>query len=285
MSKVAVITGASSGFGLLTTIKLAEEGYDVLATMRNLDKAKVFPSLVKDQNVLNRIEPFYVDVSDEESIQNLKVKLNAFPHVHLLVNNAGYALGGFSEEIKLEDYRKQFDTNVFGAINVTQAILPIMRRQQFGTIINVSSISGRVGFPGMSPYVSSKYALEGYSESLRLEVKLFGIQVALIEPGSYRTNIWSSSVEQSEAYMKEDSPYYEYTAALKSYINANEEAHGNPMEVAELISQIAAMKKIKKLRYPVGSGVKMTILFKSLLPWALWEKVVVKHVLKGKRDV
>ncbi|MEH7460458.1 oxidoreductase, partial [Bacillus sp. JJ1127] len=208
--KIAIITGASSGFGLLTTLELAKKDYLVIATMRNLDKQAELLSQVAGLHLQQNIKIHQLDVTDPESIHAFQLFLKELNRIDLLINNAGFASGGFIEEIPIEEYRKQFETNVFGAISITQTILPYMRKRKSGKIINVSSISGQVGFPGLSPYVSSKYALEGWSESLRLEVKPFGIDVSLIEPGSYNTNIWEVGKELAENYSEATSPYKEY---------------------------------------------------------------------------
>ncbi len=182
--KTAIVTGSSSGFGELIAIELARSGFKVIATMRNLNKKEHLLKLAAAENVIDKITVFPLDVTMQESVEKFKGFVQSLVSVDVLVNNAGYAQGGFSEELTVDEYRSQFETNFFGVIAVTQAVLPVMRRQGSGKIINMSSISGRFGFPGLSPYVSSKHALEGYSESLRLELKPFGIDVILIEPGS-----------------------------------------------------------------------------------------------------
>jgi NAD(P)-dependent dehydrogenase (short-subunit alcohol dehydrogenase family) len=280
MKKVAMITGASSGFGLLTSVELAKNGFYVIATMRNMAKKKKVLEYFKDQDILENVECTYLDVTDADSIISLAKRLESFPRIDLLINNAGYALGGFAEEIIIEDYEQIFATNVIGVMKVTKAILPIMRKQGFGKIINISSISGRIGIPGMSPYVSSKFALEGYTESLRLEVQPFGIEVALVEPGSYQTNIWDTSLKRSEMYMNKNSPYSAYIEAIHAYIHHNKPKYGNPKDVANLIVTLACKEKLHKLRYPIGSGVKMSLFMKNVLPWKWWEKLMLKNLLK-----
>ncbi|TKH87269.1 SDR family oxidoreductase, partial [Bacillus cereus] len=218
--KIAIITGASSGFGLLTTLELAKKDYLVIATMRNLEKQVNLLSQAAQLNLQQNIKIQQLDVTDQNSIHNFQLFLKEIQKVDLLVNNAGYANGGFVEEIPVEEYRKQFETNLFGAISITQLVLPYMRKQRSGKIINISSISGQVGFPGLSPYVSSKYALEGWSESLRLEVKPFGIDVALIEPGSYNTNIWEVGKQLAENQSDTTSPYKEYMDKIQKHINS-----------------------------------------------------------------
>lgn len=275
--KIAIITGASSGFGLLSAIELAKQEFQVVATMRDLNKADSLLELANQAGVANRILLHTLDVISIESIQQFSEYLRQLSTIDVLVNNAGYAVGGFSEEISIDQYRLQFETNFFGVISVTNAVLPIMRTQGYGKIINMSSISGKIGFPGMSPYVASKHALEGYSESLRLELKPSGIDVVLIEPGSYSTNIWSII---DNIPVNQDSPYHEYLNRIINQVNTGKAKHGNPDEVAKLVAEIASMQKPPKLRYPIGKGVKQNILLKSLLPWRALENIILKQLLK-----
>ncbi|MFD3217694.1 oxidoreductase [Bacillus sp. BR_7a] len=277
--KVAIITGASSGFGLLTTLELAKKDYLVIATMRNLEKQANLLSQATQLNLLHNITVQQLDITDQNSIHNFQLFLKEINRVDLLINNAGYANGGFVEEIPVEEYRKQFETNLFGAISITQLVLPYMREQQSGKIINISSISGQVGFPGLSPYVSSKHALEGWSESLRLEVKPFGIDVALVEPGSYNTNIWEVGKQLATNQSDTTSPYKEYMDKIQKHINSGSDTFGNPIDVANKIVEIVESKRTN-LRYPIGKGVKFMIFAKKILPWRLWEYLVLRSFKK-----
>lgn len=277
--KVAIITGSSSGFGLLTTLELAKKDYLVIATMRNLEKQANLLSQATQLNLLHNITVQQLDITDQNSIHTFQLFLKEINRVDLLINNAGYANGGFVEEIPVEEYRKQFETNLFGAISITQLVLPYMREQQSGKIINISSISGQVGFPGLSPYVSSKHALEGWSESLRLEVKPFGIDVALVEPGSYNTNIWEVGKQLATNQSDTTSPYKEYMDKIQKHINSGSDTFGNPIDVANKIVEIAEPKRTN-LRYPIGKGVKFMIFAKKILPWRLWEYLVLRSFKK-----
>ncbi|MDQ0200135.1 SDR family oxidoreductase [Neobacillus ginsengisoli] len=273
--KTAIVTGSSSGFGLLCVIELAVKGYQVIATMRNLNKSAPLLAMAKDQNVSDLIDIQPLDVTLTESILELKNYLTRISSIDVLVNNAGLAVGGFSEELSVEAYRKQFETNFFGVIAVTQMVLPFMRANGQGRIINISSISGRMGFPGLSAYTSSKFALEGFSESLRLEVKPFGIDVMLVEPGSYETNIWSSIETINN---DQESPYLPYMTALLNEIESRKAEHGDPQDVAKLVAQIAAQTKSPDLRYPIGKGVKKNLFLKNMLPWKMIERVILKQI-------
>ncbi|WP_160722920.1 SDR family oxidoreductase [Bacillus sp. USDA818B3_A] len=273
--KTAIVTGSSSGFGLLCVIELAIKGFTVIATMRDTNRSQELLNTAKEKNLMNSIIVTPLDVTSSESVREFKGFLEAFSQIDVLVNNAGFAVGGFSEELSVDDYRKQFETNFFGVIAVTNAVLPIMRARKQGRIINMSSISGRFGFPGLSAYSASKHALEGYSESLRLELGPFGIDVILIEPGSYQTNIWSS-VDRIEN--NPDSPYSFYMDRIFKEMSNGKEDYGDPYEVAALAAQIASLPGSPDLRYPIGKGVKTNLFLKKTLPWKVIEKVVLKKL-------
>ncbi|KZE69053.1 short-chain dehydrogenase [Fictibacillus phosphorivorans] len=275
--KTAIVTGTSSGFGMHCAVELARAGFDVVSTMRNLDRAEILLKLADGHHVADRIHLHPLDVTSAESVSTFTTYIKKFPSIDVLVNNAGFALGGFSEELTIDEYRLQFETNVFGVIAVTQAVLPIMRKNRRGRIINMSSISGKFGFPGLSSYTASKHALEGYSESLRLELKPFGIDVVLVEPGSYQTNIWSSI---DKLTIDSESPYHFYMKALLRDIESGKGSHGDPLDVAKLVTRIATSTKTPKLRYPIGRGVKLSLFLKMILPWKWLENVVIKKLLK-----
>lgn len=274
---IAIVTGASSGFGLLTTLELAKAGFQVIATMRNNAKAD---ELLKEANRLiiqSNLIIHELDVTSESSVESLAALIKSIGRVDVLVNNAGYAGAGFVEEITMEEYRKQFDTNFFGVIAVTKTVIPFMRRQKRGKIINVSSISGKIAFPGLSPYVASKHALEGWSESLRLELSPFGIAVTLIEPGSYKTSIWTTGKQVTTLSLQTDSPYFKYMKSIEDYISSGEGQFGNPKEVAKKIASIALDER-PNLRYPIGKGVRTTLMLRKFIPWKLWEKLFIKKL-------
>ncbi|WP_077623711.1 oxidoreductase [Sediminibacillus massiliensis] len=274
--KTVIITGASSGFGLLSTLEFAEKGWYVIATMRNLNKKAVLRNAVEEKGIVDRVKIVELDITSKDSINNFKEFVATLDTIDILVNNAGFAAAGFVEEIPIEEYRQQFETNLFGTISVTQAVLPVMRNQNKGTIINISSISGRVGFPGLSPYTSSKHALEGLSESLRLEMKPYGVNVALVEPGSYQTNIWSTGKQITSKSLDSSSPYFPMVKKLMARLE-NTDSFGNPSCVARLIVKIADQKN-PRLRYPIGKGIRFMIILKKVLPWKMWEKIVRKVV-------
>ncbi|WP_163071197.1 SDR family oxidoreductase [Priestia flexa] len=278
--QTVLITGTSSGFGLLSAYHLAKAGYNIIASMRNLEKKSALLRMLEKDKLKERVTFVELDVTSQRSVDQLTAFLDKGNGVDVLINNAGFAFGGFSEEIHIDEYKEQFETNVFGVMRVTQAVLPFMREKRRGKIINISSISGLIGFPGLSPYVSSKHALEGYSESLRLELKPFGIDVALIEPGSYATNIWTTGKKISKHSLNEGSPYHAYMRAIENELQAGEKNLGDPDQVVSLLLSLCNQSQIKKLRYPVGKGVKLSISVKRMLPWNVWERVIIKKLLK-----
>ncbi|MCM3690566.1 oxidoreductase [Neobacillus niacini] len=277
-NKTAIVTGTSSGFGLSTSVELARMGFTVIAAMRNCNKSSELLLQARKHRIESNIIIHELDVTNGESIKAFQTWINEeFGRVDVLINNAGYAGAGFVEEVSMEEYRKQFETNVFGVFAVTKAFLPLMRMQKQGCIINISSISGKVAFPGLSPYVASKHAIEGWSESLRLEMLPFGVKVVLIEPGSYKTNIWSTGKQVAEESLQSHSPYQDYMQSIEKYIADGENSFGDPEDVAKKIAEIATMEN-PEIRYPIGRGVKATIFLKNLLPGRLWEKIILSKL-------
>jgi NAD(P)-dependent dehydrogenase (short-subunit alcohol dehydrogenase family) len=272
--KVVLITGANSGFGKWMTLEFAKANYTVIASMRDTNKSGQLVEEATRMGIISNIDIVSLDITSDQSVENLSLYVQKIGQVDLLINNAGYAGAGFSEEISIGEYQRQMDTNFLGAIRVTQSILPLMRMQRRGMIINISSISGEIGFPGLSPYVSSKFALEGWSEALRLELAPFSIPVVLVEPGSFQTNIWTTGKQIAEKSTLPSSPYSSYMKQLDTYLHNSSKKNGDPRVVAEKIVSIAK-KKHPRLRYIVGKGTKGTILFKHIVPWKWWEKIVL----------
>ncbi|MGR8012566.1 SDR family oxidoreductase [Bacillus sp. RM3] len=280
MNKTAIVTGANSGFGKLITLRLAQQGYTVIAGVRQETNAKNLAEEVKNAALSESIHIEALDVTDTQSIQAFQKRLNAYAPIHLLVNNAGTAYAGFAEEVPVDQYREQFEVNVFGVMEMTQAVLPLMTSG--AKIFNMSSISGLMGMPALSPYVSSKFALEGYTESLRIELATFGIQAALIEPGSFQTNIWNTSMNEQMTPPAEGSKYTAIYEKMMSYIEAQKNNYGDPGEVAELVVSLAEKKRLKKLRYLVGKGVRLSFIAKQLLPWNVWENIILRTLSSKK---
>lgn len=277
-SPVAFITGTSSGFGLLTTVALAKEGYRVIATLRDVNRTTRLLDAVRRAGVEAQVEIVQLDITDFSSVDKVvKDTVVKYGRIDVLVNNAGYAAGGFVEEVGMEAWKRQFETNFFGTVAVTRAFLPHMRENRSGTIVNISSISGRIGFPGLGPYVSSKFAVEGFSETLRLEMFPYGVHVVLIEPASYQTDIWAKGL--SDAQIPDESPYLKEMQMMVKGIEHISTTASDPQEVVQLISQVLKLKR-PRLRYPIGRGVKGTLTLKSTLPWKWVETIVMKRFMK-----
>ncbi|MCS7460958.1 SDR family oxidoreductase [Paenibacillus doosanensis] len=278
---MACITGASSGFGLLMALELAKAGYRVIATMRDTANNGLLLRRAEEAGVAERIDCLPLDVTDhpacEETIAHIR---SAYGRIDVLVNNAGMAIGGSIEEIPMEEWKRQMDVNVFGLIAMTRAALPVMREQRRGTIINIGSVSGRVGFPGYGPYAASKFAVEGFSESLRLEMLPFGVHVVLVEPGAYRTDIWSKGFDHMTARFREDSPYARFLGAVLRYSRNVARTAGEPQDVARAVVRIAG-SRYPRLRYPLGRGAALSIAGKTLLPWKWFERLLLRELEKG----
>ena len=251
MEKVAIVTGSSSGIGFETALALAREGYFTYATMRDTKKENNVKETAKKENL--KLEVLEVDVDKDDSVKNAINKIvKEKGRIDVLVNNAGYGLFGCLEDISMEDLKAQFETNFFGVVRVSQAVIPIMRKQKSGIIVNVSSIAGRIGFPVSPAYISSKFALEGLSESMRYELSPFGINTIIIEPGVIKTNFMSST----KKVLKSDSPYKDITNKVIMGITMMSEMGTPANEVANTI--IKAIKSEKPLpRYVVGNDAVM----------------------------
>lgn len=214
---IAVVTGSSTGIGFEASLLLARSGFYTYATMRDTNKRQIIEKIANKENL--PLEVLCMDVDNCHSVKKTIQKiLDKSKQIDILVNNAGYGLFGALEDISIEAIKKQFETNLFGAIRTIKEILPIMRKQKNGIIINVSSISGIVGFPAQSVYVSTKFALEGLSEAISYEVEQYGIKVILIEPGVINTNFVPNiklpnliNNKSQQTLLKEQEPAIDYS--------------------------------------------------------------------------
>jgi NAD(P)-dependent dehydrogenase (short-subunit alcohol dehydrogenase family) len=275
-NKLAVITGTSSGFGLLTAVELARRGFTVVATMRDLARREYLQQAGAAAGVLERIDIRKLDVTEFDRIPGFVGNiLRDHGRIDVLINNAGFAMAGFAEDLKLEEIRQQFETNFFGAVALTKAVLPAMRKQHSGHIIMVSSVSGLHGSPVISSYSASKHALEGWSESLRLEVNSLGIKVVLIEPGAFATDIWTRNAKLGEKVEDAASPNLQRAERMRETVNKTPKR--NPIEVVRLIASVAEDPN-PRLRYLVGSDARLQMWLKRILPWKWHEKVVARAV-------
>jgi NAD(P)-dependent dehydrogenase (short-subunit alcohol dehydrogenase family) len=274
--KIAVLTGASSGFGLLTSVELAKAGFRVIASMRDPGKRERLVQAAAAAQVSDRIDVRALDVTQVDAIPEfVDSVIRDYGRIDVLVNNAGFAVGGFAEDIRLEELRLQFETNFFGAVAMTKAVLPVMRQQRSGHIIQVSSISGLQGAISVSSYSASKHALEGWSESLRLEVNSLGIKVVLVEPGAFDTGVWTSGAVMGQEAKKKTSPNFQRSLRMREVIATIPKA--DPIAVARTIVAIARNPN-PKLRYLVGRDAKMQLAMKRILPWKWYEKIIANYL-------
>ena len=276
MHQVALITGCSSGIGHETALTLARNGYHTFATMRNVKKENALQKTsVEEKLPLKVLE---LDVNDETSIEKAITQVkNEAKRIDILINNAGYGLVGFFEDLSVDEIRKQFETNFFGVLKVTKKVIPIMRSQKSGTIINISSGAGQIGFPGISAYVSTKFAVEGFSESLTYELSPFGIKVIIIEPGVIKTNFFGNCII-SEQSANNASPYSRSLEKLRKDIDAMQEHATSPTEVAKIILQALRTQEPKQ-RYIVGNDVAMILEAKKNLSDIEFKKMMIQNII------
>ena len=276
--KVAVITGSSSGIGLLTAIEFAQHGYFVVATMRDLSRSTKLEEAAQTAGVREQIDIRRVDVTEFDSLPGLVEEIvRDHARIDVLVNNAGFSVAGFAEDMSLDEIRHQFETNFFGAVAMSKAAIPVMRRQKSGHIIQVASVAGRVGTPLLSAYCSSKHALEGWSESLRIETHALGIRVVLVEPGAFDTDIWTRNVSIAKGALDHNSPNKERSQRFTEFVKGNSKNRRDAREVARLILNIANDPN-PKLRYLIGTDAKLQVWLKRLMPWRRYERMVAKFV-------
>lgn len=272
---IALITGSNSGIGLETSVYLARRGYTVWATMRHLQKAHELRQIVESERLPVEIAP--LDVCDDDSVKSAVAHiLQKSGRIDVLVNNAGYGLRGAVEEVSLDEWRRQFETNFFGAIRITQAVLPQMRQQRSGVIVNISSVLGRFALPFSGPYVSSKFALEGFSETLRYELAPWGIKVILIEPGFIATK-FQENAQLSQAAQREDSPYSPFKQASGRRVQRNIYRAAPPESVAETIYRVITHPN-PKLRYSIGRDAHWVLPLRRFLPAGLFERILKRQL-------
>jgi NAD(P)-dependent dehydrogenase (short-subunit alcohol dehydrogenase family) len=268
ISRAVLITGCSTGIGRATAEHLAGRGLTVYASARR-------PESIED---LKRAgcRTLALDVTDEESMRSAVAAVEeAEGAIGALVNNAGYSQSGAVETVSIDDVRRQFETNVFGLLRMCQLVLPGMRRQRHGRIVNVSSMGGRLTFPGGGAYHATKHAVEAFSDALRFEVKGFGVDVAIIEPGLIKTNFAETAVR---SVTREDGPYAEFNRAVTAstagvYDSALGKLGGGPETVAKAIEKALTARR-PRTRYPVTLSARFFLAQHALLPDRGWDAVV-----------
>jgi NAD(P)-dependent dehydrogenase (short-subunit alcohol dehydrogenase family) len=273
MEKVALVTGSSSGIGLETALALARDGYHTFASMRDTGKAVELEHAAKKENL--SIDVIELDVDKEESIVSaIKKVVTDVGRLDVLVNNAGYGQFGCTEDVSVDDFRRQFETNFFSIVRIIQEVSPIMRKQNSGIIVNISSVVGRMGLPCSPAYISTKFALEGLSECLRYELGQFGIKTTLIEPGVIKTNFFNSmKVPES----KIDPKYKTLTDNILAGFKMMIEMGTAPSQVADVIIKAIHDDEILP-RYVVGTDAAMFMEAKKMKTDLEFEKYMSKEL-------
>lgn len=299
---VALVTGSSSGFGLLSCVALARRGLRVFASMRDLDRSDRLDAAMAEAGV--RCDKVRLDVTEPGSIASAMDSITrevrgdgrvagdttstqtsgsgttnpTLCPVDVLVNNAGYALAGMIEDVTMDELREQMETNLFGAVAVAKAVIPGMRERRRGRLINISSMSGRVGQPGLGAYAASKFALEGLSESLRHELLPHGVYVVLIEPGMFQTDIFERNRRVAARAFDPGSPNYSASMRMKAVIEGRlQRTSSDPRMVAEAVVNAVSSGR-PRLRYPVGWDAAVLGAVERVVPFGLWERVVGRFI-------
>lgn len=280
MTKIAVVTGSSSGIGYETSLLLARNQYTTYASMRNLKKSDELLKIASKENIPLKV--IQLDVNDDRSVSSAIdsiVKENG--RIDVLVNNAGFDLFGSLEELTIEEIKGQFETNFFGAARVTKSVIPTMRKQGSGIIINVSSIGGRIGLvPCNTMYHASKFALEGFTESLRHELTEFNIDVILIEPGAIRSN-FAENIRTAKNYDSNNSPYAKTIQKVFEGFEPMLANASDPKEVAQVILN-AANSSSPNIRYTVGKDAESILKARAELSDRELEKWVRESFMDKK---
>jgi NAD(P)-dependent dehydrogenase (short-subunit alcohol dehydrogenase family) len=258
-TKVALVTGGSSGIGEATAVKLQELGYTTYAAARRVQRMEHLTA--------SGIRPLAMDVTDDASMQAAVTHILAQEgRLDVLVNNAGYGSYGALEDVPLSEARSQFEVNVFGAARLTQLVLPQMREQRSGTIINITSMGGKIYTPLGAWYHATKFALEALSDCLRLEVKPFGINVVVIEPGGINTE-WGGIAAEKLRTVSGSGPYADQASAVAASLTSetNRRRQSSPTVVANTIAKAVTARR-PRTRYAVGFGARPMIFLHDVLP-------------------
>lgn len=270
----ALITGCSSGIGLETAVLLAQKGWKVFATLRNLKKSGPLKERVRGLPV----EILPLDVDDPISVRRgLAAVLKKAGGLDALVNNAGWGAFGALEDFSDEEILAQYETNLFGLFRVIREALPSMRARGRGRILNISSVAGKMTFAGVGLYCSSKHAVEALTESLRLEMMPFGIQVGMVEPGQFQTS-FKDNRRQNKVFLDGKSPYQSVVEKILDYGNGQSCQAPGPEVAARTVLKALEAKKMA-LRYPVGLDARFFPFAQRFLPDGLYDRIMV-HTLK-----
>jgi len=272
----ALITGTSSGFGLVATVELAKRGWRVFASMRNIAKSGPLEKALEQAGVRDRVRIVPLDVTDPASVRSgvEAVLAETGGKLDAVVHNAGVAAGGAFEDVPDAELRRVMETNFWGVLELTRALLPTFRKQKKGRIVVVSSESGFFGQPANGIYCASKWAVEGWAESIAFEVEQFGIDVVLVEPGPYVTDIWASSPRIAP----EGSAYRSWSQYVFRAGDAHVAARGrDPIEVARKIVNVLEAKS-PKFRNPVGRLARISHFARGKVPSVVWRRIAERFL-------
>ncbi|HKR98228.1 MAG TPA: oxidoreductase [Candidatus Dormibacteraeota bacterium] len=270
-SKAVLITGCSTGIGRATAARLASRGWTVYATARNVESIAELEG--------KGCKTLALDVTDEQSMRSAVDQVQAAEGaVGVLVNNAGYSQSGALETVPLDQVRRQFETNVFGLLRMCQLVLPGMRDQRWGRIVNLSSMGGKLTFPGGGAYHGTKFAVEALSDVLRFEVAGFGVEVVIVEPGLIRTNFGEAAVGSMSEVPSDDGPYAKFNTAVAAttagaYHGPMSRLGAGPEAVARTIEK-AISKRRPRPRYAVTASARFLLAQHAILPDRAWDAVV-----------
>ena len=268
--RVVLITGCSSGIGRATALEAASRGHRVFATARN-------PETLRDLESGGRIRPLRLDVTDTASIREAVASvLDEAGRVDALVNNAGYGQYGAAEDVTAEEWRRQFDVNFFGAIEAARAVLPAMREKRRGTIVNVSSVAGKIAIPFAAPYCASKHALEAFSDALRVEVAPFGIRVAVIEAGPIETRFGDRARAAAARMLAGPGPYSPFYKNAERAMDTDFQAGKLPPESVARVILDAIESDNPRTRYRVTRMARALIFMKRVLPDRFFDRRMKK---------
>ena len=276
--KVAIVTGSSTGIGFETSLALSRNEFFTYATVHRLEEPNKIKDIAKKENL--PLQVIQLDVNNDNSVKNTIDKIvNESGRIDVVINNAGYGLIGALEDIPMEQIKAHFETNLFGVIRVMQNVLPIMRKQKSGTIVNISSMGGRIAFPLSSTYSGTKFALEGVTESLSYEVEQFGIKVILIEPGVVKTN-FANNMKKIGKTMNPNSPYAQLVEIREANRKSMVETLSiTPDEVAKVILK-ATTSSNPDLRYIVGNDAARLLESKNSMPDNEFKKFMMENFFR-----
>lgn len=276
--KRVLITGCSSGFGLLTAVGAARQGFEVIATMRNLDKAGPLRQALEKAGVAARIEQ--LDITEPQSIEKIVQEVSP---IDILINNAGILIAGSFLDLTEQESDKIFQTNYFGPVRLTRAVVPQMIQRRSGRIINIASLAGLIGHPFNFAYAASKHALIGFTQSIRVELAPFGIDVVSVEPGYHKTEIIGANANQAEHFYDQSNPMFEWNRGfLKAMFEEILPIAGDPKKVADLLVRLLQCEKTKA-HYIIGKDAVFAMVCKHLGLSSWLEKQIIRKIRKYRR--